>query len=286
MDFICLGIRVPKSGSSSLGHALRAAFADRRTFYLPDTLNHDGQISAFQAWRFRRAQRRALRANYGNPDLGAAFGIINAQATPGDLVAGGHFDFRTARAALALPVRTITILRHPVDRCISEYNYARQGYIRRDLFKRVDSKVLAKVSARYSLLGYLDWLIERRSTYGDIASQLLGWDGTQPVAAYLSDTMFHAGVLEQVDAFAFGLSEKLGRTVDFPWDNSTLVRKEQGASAEAQRRIETLYARDFELYEQVRSGGPRMARRASARPAELASPRGAQPASPPGPALN
>ena len=265
MDFLCLCIRVPKCGSSSLNHALSAAFADRRTFFLPDTLNLDGRFSAFQRWRFRRAGKRALRKNYGDPHLSHAVATINAEAKPGDLISGGHFDFGFAREALKAPVRIITMLRHPVDRCVSEYNYARQGYVRRDIFRRIDSKAQPKVAARYSLVGYLDWMLERREAYGDLASQLIGWDGAAPLKAYFAANVFHGGVLEDAGAFAFGLSEKLGRPVDFPWDNSTLTRKAEGADTEARRRIEQLYARDFELYEHQLAETRRGVRLTSAR---------------------
>jgi hypothetical protein len=261
MDFICLCIRIPKSGSSSLNHALSAAFADRRTFFLPDTLNLDGRYSVFQDWRFRRARRRTLRLHYGDPRLETALARINAEARPGDLIAGAHFDYPFARAAIAAPARIITLLRHPVDRCVSEYNYARAGYLRRDIFRRIDSKTQPKIAARYSLTGYLDYLLERREAYGDLAARLLGWDGAQPPAAYFAGHVFHAGVLEEAAAFAFGLSEKLSRRIELPWDNSTLVREASGADAEARRRIEQLYPRDFELYEHQRAESSRPARR-------------------------
>ncbi|MDR3512082.1 MAG: sulfotransferase family 2 domain-containing protein [Caulobacteraceae bacterium] len=264
MDFICLCIRVPKSGSSSLSHALNAAFAERRTFFLPDTLNLDGRHSAFQRWRFQRARKGALRAHYGDPRLASALATINADARPGDLIAGGHFDFGFARQALSRPARAIAMLRDPVARCVSEYNYARQNHLARDVFKRIDSKTQPKIAARYDLVGYLDYLLDRRETYGDLASQYLGWDGAQPLDRFFETAVFHAGVLEDSATFAFGLAEKLGRPVDFPWANSTLDRKAQAADAAARRRIEQLYARDFELYEHVRAETRKAARRISA----------------------
>jgi hypothetical protein len=264
MDFICLCIRVPKCGSSSLNHALNAAFADRRTFFLPDTLHMDGQFSAFHDWRFRRAVRRALRGNYGDPRMAKALETIGAQARPGDLISGGHFDYVSVKAALPIPARIITILRDPVDRCVSEYNYARAGYLRRGFLQQIDSKAQAKIAARYSLVGYLDYLLERREAYGDLASRLLGWDGAEPLKAYFAANVFHAGVLEESADFAYGLSEKLGKPINFPWDNSTLVREADGADAEARRRIEQLYPRDIALYEHQLTEVRRPGRRAQA----------------------
>jgi hypothetical protein len=249
MDFVCVCIRVPKSGSSSLGHALDATFADRRAFFLPDTLDLDGRYSGFQRWRFRRSRGRALKARYGDPRIETALSVINGEARPGDLVTGGHIDFGFARANLTAPVKIITLLREPAARCVSEYNYARANHLRRDVFKRFDSKGLAKAAGRYNLVGYLDYLLERREAYGDLASRYLGWDGAEPLKAFHERCVFHAGVLEETRAFAFGLSEKLGRPVDLPWANSTLTDRFEGADAEALSRIEQLYPRDLELYE-------------------------------------
>lgn len=259
MNFVCLAVRVPKSGSTSLGYALDAAFADRSTFFLPDSVDIEGRYSAIKRWRFRRSQRRMLRARTGEADLGRAIAAINAEIKPGDLVLGGHFTYDFAREAIALPARIITVLRDPVSRCVSEYNYARQVYGGRNPVKRLLSKGQLRAAARYGLVGYLDWMLERREAFGDLASHMMGWDRVQPLDAYFADHVFHAGVLDDVRGFAFGLAEKLGRSVDFPWQNSTLVRDAGGAGAEAKRRIEALYAADFELYDYVLS----LSRRAS-----------------------
>lgn len=264
MDFVCLGIRVPKCGSSSLSYALSAAFADRRSFFLPDTLNLDGRHSWFQRLRALRSRRGGLAKHYGDPRLANALSVINAEARPGDLILGGHFDLDFARKALDLPVRAVALLRDPVARCVSEYNYSRQNHLSRGFFKRLDSKIQPKIAARYSLVGYLDYMIERREAYGDLASQYLAWDGQTPLAAHFQANVFHAGVLEHAATFVLGLSEKLGREVALPWANSTLERAAPTADAEARRRIETLYARDFELYEFVRAESEQLARRLKA----------------------
>jgi hypothetical protein len=271
MDFVCLCIRIPKSGSSSLNHALSAAFADRRSFFLPDTLNLDGRYSAFQRWRFERARKGNLRLHYGDPRLDRALAVINAEARPGDLICGGHFDLAFARAAIAAPVKAVSLMRDPVARCVSEYNYARQNHLRHNLLRRLDAKTLPKIAARYSLAGYLDYLLERREAYGDIACRYLGWDGAEPVSVFLSRWVFHAGVLEDAAGFAFGLSEKLARPVALPWDNSTLTREAGGADAAARRRIEQLYARDFTLYEHLAARSARAGRRPSQRAAPEAA---------------
>jgi hypothetical protein len=283
MDFVCVCIRVPKCGSSSLHYALSAAFAERRTFFLPDSLNLDGRYSWIQRQRFARARRGGLLSHYGDPRLSNALAVINGEAEPGDLVLGGHFDLAFARQALAAPVRAITLLRDPVARCVSEYNYSRQNHLARNVFRRLDSKIQPKIAAKYGLTGYLDYLLERREAYGDLACRYLAWDGAEPLGGYFDRHVFHAGVLEDSTTFAAGLSDKLGRAVVLPWANSTVERAALSADAEARRRIEQLYPRDFELYEHVRAESRQAARRLARRRVTVvasssATPPGAMPA--------
>lgn len=252
MDFVCLGIRAPRCGSGSLRYALEAAFAGRRSFYLPGTLD--------------------LRGAEAGGAMSAAVAAINAEARPGDLVVGGHFDLAFARQAIDRPTRAITILRDPAARCVSEYDSFRQAHQDPAAARRRGADPRVKVAAERSLTGYLDYLVEHGYAYGDVASRCLGWDGTEPLAGYFERNVFHAGVLEKASAFADGLAEKLGRPVAFPWVNSGLGRTADGADPEARRRMERLYARDFELYEHVRAASRADARGLATRRIRAVSP--------------
>jgi hypothetical protein len=255
MDFVLVCIRIPKSASTSLDQALAGAFADRRTFFMPDTLRLKGEVSPLEKLRALRARSGKLKAHYGSTRLDRAIEVINAEARPGDLISGDHFDFGFVRQVLPMGLRMITLLRDPTERCLSEYDYARRNHLKRDIFKRMDAKPQAKAAARYSFVGYLDWLLEHRGTYGDLASLCVGWDGREPLGAYCSANVFHAGVLEDREAFSKGLADKLGRRIDFPWVNSTEGRECRTADTDARRRIEALYPKDMELYAHMRANG-------------------------------
>src|SRR5579872_755402 len=121
---LLLCVRVPKSGSTSLGAALRFAFSSRGSFYVPNTLDLDGCLSRFQRVRFHRNRLRNLLAHYRSPWLARAFEQIEQKAVPGDLLCGGHIDFGTVRKHLSKDIKIVTILRNPYDRCRSEYFYA------------------------------------------------------------------------------------------------------------------------------------------------------------------
>ncbi len=122
---IYLCVRIPKSGSSSLGEIVASAFAGSRTFVLPNTLDLDGRISMLQRMRARRSRLQTLLRHYPALTLDQAFASIRANAKDGDLIHGGHIDFPSARRELGAAVKIVTMLRDPYRRAISEYNYSR-----------------------------------------------------------------------------------------------------------------------------------------------------------------
>ena len=247
MDFICFCVRIPKGGSRSLAEAVKPAFAQRQIFYLPDTLNLDGELSTFQRLRFRRAQAKNLWRHYRTPSLEKAFAVINEKARGGDLIAGGHADFPTGRAHISMPAKIITILRDPMSRVVSEYHYVRRSYFRKNPLFRFNNKLLRKIAGRNDFSGYLAFLLEHKNVYGNIACRYLGWDGREPLPRFFAANVFHSGILEDNQAFARGLSEKLGRPIGFPHQN--LAEKfETSVGAKERAVAEKIYDRDFELY--------------------------------------
>lgn len=252
MEFICVCVRVPKSGSASLGHAVRTGFAGRRVFYLPSTITRDAAFSHFQRYRAFRSRAQNLFKHYGTISLNRVYETIAREAADGDAIDGGHIDFRTVAVNIPRRLKIVTILRRPEARSLSDYNYNRQGYFKKPFFNRYDAGILHKASARYSYVGYLDFLLDHREIYGNIASAQLGWDGTENLGTFSSTNIFHAGVLEKWDRFATGFSEKLGRPLHFPHENRTNMVTAREIGAEARSKIERLYERDFVLYEWVR----------------------------------
>lgn len=251
-DAVLLCVRVPKSGSESLRRCLAAAFANRRVFYLPDTLDPDSQVSRFQRLRFYRSRFRNLFRHYRSFAIGTAFARIAREASPGDLVMGGHVDFQTAANGIARPLRMITLLREPFARARSEYDYMRRGYLKKRRLGRLDASVLHKAAGRWDFESYLDYLLAHRAIYGDVACRYLGWNGRDDLARFFGDNVFHCGVLERSAEFEQGLAEKLGCRVDLPHENR--VGFERPALTRAQAaKLEAIYSRDFELYNWVNS---------------------------------
>lgn len=253
LDFVCVSIRVPKSGSESLDRLLRRAFADRRIFYLPTTLDRDGKLSRLQRLRFRRSQIKNLLLHHRSPSLRHAFAAIDRQAANGDLIGGGHIDFPTLKAALHRPVRMITLLRDPISRLASEYNYSRGIYLDRAPLRRATLATQPAIAGRRDFDGYLDFIEEHHALYADPACRYTGWNGVEDLAAFCARDVFYIGILERRQQFADGLGQKMGKVLSFPHENRTEVASAIEITSSRRSRIERIFARDITFYEWVKA---------------------------------
>lgn len=231
-------------------HGLTAAFSGCQIFYVPNTLDPDSEVSRLQRLRFLRARYQNLSCRYGTVNMRAVWARIDREAQAGDLLMGGHVDFRTASANISRPLKVITLLREPIARVRSEYDYMRRGYLRKARLNRFDASVLHKRAGRLDFDSFLDFLFAHRATYGDIASRYLGWSGADDLADFFARNVFHCGVLERSGDFARRLSEKLGRPFVLPVENRTTVER-PGTTARQRSLLERIYARDMILYNWV-----------------------------------
>jgi hypothetical protein len=238
---------VPKSGSASLMRGLEETFADRRIFYLPNTLDPDSKVSPLQKLRFLRARYQNLFRRYRNISMQSVWSRIDRDAAAGDLLMGGHADFATVRAHIARPVKIITLLREPLARARSEYDYMRRGQLRKPPLRRFDSSVLHKAAGRYDFDSYLDYLFDHRAIYGDIACQYLAWSRSEPISEFFARHVFHCGVLERSTEFAAGLAEKLDRPFSLPHENREPASRPE-VTPRQRARLEQIYQRDLNLY--------------------------------------
>jgi hypothetical protein len=228
---------------------LNVAFAARRTFYMPHTLNLDAAISRFQEARFARTRWRNLLKRYHTCSLQKAFDIIASRASDGDLINGGHIDFPSVRKSIRRKSKIITLLREPTSRCRSEYEYCRNSYLRSSHLRRIDSSARCKAAGKYSFDGFLDFLLDWREGYGDVAANYMGWDGQQDLNEFHAENVFHSGTLEQSKKFENGLSEKMNMRIRLPHDNTGKNENHFAITRSQQEKIEKIYPRDFQLYE-------------------------------------
>lgn len=248
-------VRVPKSGSTSLSRMLETAFEGRTRFYLPDTLRREAALSRWQAFRLKRSQTQNLMKRVGVASLPAALARIDQQARGGELILGGHSDQATVRDGLAAPVRFITLLRDPAARALSDYNYARAGFLKKKPWQRFDAHILAKMAARYDFAGFLDFQLDHREAFEDIACAFVGWEAGADLKDYLAANLWDWGVLEKADALAARIGERVGRPVAFGRHNATGRLEKAEVSAAERSRIDRLYSRDHQLYAAAEAAG-------------------------------
>jgi hypothetical protein len=251
-DALIVVIRTPKSASSSLAAIVSQAFSGSRAHMLPNTLDIEGAISALQHLRHIR---HAARVNYRWHRLlrlGQVFERINREANPGDVLTGGHIDFDTCRNNLVRPVKFITLVRNPIGRSQSEYAYARAGHRRKHSLSKFDASLVAKAAARYSFEGYIDFLTDHRAAFGDIACRYVGLRTGENIAAHFAAHAYHFGTVDNLPAFARGLAVKSGQPVEERHLNPTTAARINLTPGE-RRKIERLYAGDFELYNWCRA---------------------------------
>lgn len=223
-----------------------------RTFFLPNTLDLDGEISSFQRLRYAR---HAMRLNYRHHRvlrLGEVFAAIGRDAKPGDMITGGHIDFQTCREKLPQNMKMIALIRNPVERSLSEYAYARHGFNRKSPWTKFDASVVAKAAGRYSYDGYLDYLLEHSAVFGNIACRYLGRAPDADIAGHFDKYAFHFGTVDNLDGFAKSLARKTGRNVALQHLNRTLLPTDRIITHATRAKIERLYAADFEVYEWAR----------------------------------
>jgi hypothetical protein len=244
-------VRIPKSASLSLSAMALQAFPDRQVFVLPNTLDLDGRHSFFQRLRHARHVTRLTLKHHRTLSLARVYARINQAASAGALVTGGHIDFESCRKAFSHDFQMLTLIRNPVDRSLSEYDYARDGFAKKPFLAKLDASLIAKAAGRYSYEGYLDFLLERRSAFGDIACRYLGVPGAD-FARHFADHVFHFGLVDDMRSFAAGLARKTGHDFDVQHLNSSANVSNRLLSKAERRKVEDLYANDLALYEWCR----------------------------------
>lgn len=150
-------------------------------------------------------------------------------------------------------IKFVTLLRHPAVRCLSEYNYSRDAYLRKLPGIRFDAGLRAKIAARYSFDGYIDFLIEHRKTDGNISTQFLGLRSRQDISVFELQSVFHWGTLENHAHQRLQLHFKLKTPVlpEAIFRNRTIRRSVDSPSLAHMGRIHDLYLLDFENWEHI-----------------------------------
>lgn len=243
-------VRIPKSGTTSLVSMVTAALPSARAYYMPKLLRSDEGPSRLEKLRETRSRWRRLWRLFGTLSEETAWRRLAARLREGDIVSG-HFAY----GAPQLPgfgIRYVTLLRDPLKRLISEYNYARLGYSKRGAVQRLTNRGRLAEAAGRSFGGYLAFLEEHRSLYEDIALRYVtGGRGCDDPLAHLESHFFHYGALERLELFAEQLGAKLCAKVELRRERVTPASAEVALSVAERARFERLFERDIAMHQSV-----------------------------------
>jgi len=203
--------------------------------------------------RMRKARNRVrmLRHEYGAFSTATAWQRINSRLQSGDVVTG-HIRFGDP----ILPdvdLKYITLVREPVARVLSHYNYTRFGFNNRHFYQKLYHWGADRVAACRDFSGYLSWLDEHRAVFGDLITRYVcGNEQVEDPLAFLRANYFHIGTMENMDLFLRRLSEKLGVTMLMRHDNIMPQKEATFLRASDRPIFERVFARDIEVYEAAR----------------------------------
>ena len=191
-------------------------------------------------------------------DAGAADWQRIAQTNPIPRFTTGHIRmseiFFDQNVALR-PVQVVCIVRHPLDRAVSVYNYGRSSQYPRN----------ATFSAQFPTL---QSFIERQTEQPNYQSRWIGKFAGHPRLVFSNVGRFHLGIatLEYVDQYAKALQLALSRKDPLPLSRvnelGTIVHGQRSSKDDLDKatidRFVAANAVDYELYETV---GEQWARR-------------------------
>ena len=241
-------VRLPKTGGTSLSQMILDSRPGATLFGMPASPDPDNPPPPIERLRAARSRTRVLLRRYRTVSLAKAWKHVDAHARDGDLVFG-HLRFGDP-VLPNLHVNYFTLLREPLARILSDYNYSRHGIGERNVIQRAYVRGRLKAAVKYSFSGYLSYLDEHTLGNANVmAGFVYGREKPSDPLAFLRANYFHFGVLEQFERFTDELGRKMGATIATRRDNVT-PRREATAISSADRPVfERICGRDIALYE-------------------------------------
>ena len=251
-NFVYVVIRIPKSGSTSLANMVGETLSNATVYEMPlDPAAYLGR-SLLERWRFTRSRLQNLHRRYGTFSMPTAWQRVAMRVRPGDVITG-HIRFGDPILP-SLTQRYITLLRDPVARTLSAYNYSRLNFQSRPAWRQYYRLGPDRAAGRYDFSGYLSYLDEHRALYGDLTWRFVCGDTVvDDPLTFVRDRYFHIGTIERLEPFLRGLGEKLGVPVAMRRDNVTAHREATALKAADRPVFERVFSRDIAIYDAVRA---------------------------------
>ena len=244
-------IRIPKSGSRSLGVMVEKSLPSSQHFKIPQ-LSVDTPEHLHPAEKFR-ARRRMIQGllKYRALSVEMLWKNVSAKAQDGDIISG-HMPYGTQQLP-GWQLHYITMLRDPIDRVRSEYYYSRKGYLSRPRWRRLYHKGHAEVTGTQSFSDYVHYLCNHRPRFSNpTLKYVTGGDICRDPLSFLKEHYFHFGILERMDLFTSQLAAKLDAPVCQVWENKSEVVDRYVPTEGELELLHSLLDKDIAFYRETR----------------------------------
>lgn len=244
-------IRIPKSGSRSLGSMVERSLPSSRCFIIPQLeIEHMRSLHPAEiVLDKRRIFQGLLKYRVLNKTM--FWKRISKLAKDGDIISG-HMAYGKPQLP-GWTLHYITLLRNPVDRIFSEYFYSRRGYLSRPRYRQLYHKGHAEVTGTRSFSEYLHYLCDNRERFSNPAVRFVtGSAAHNDPFSFLKENYFHFGILEKMDLFSQQLAEKFDTVPISVWENKAPAKEVYTPTADDLDMIHALYDRDISFYEETK----------------------------------
>lgn len=244
-------IRVPKCASTALREALVAAHPTFAALKLRSPMSYSWGQGFYGNLRLLKKERRMLWNNFRVLSYPAMWKKLAADNKIGRIISG-HIRYSEIKMDLS-EVRLVTLLRDPVDRFISEYNYSRNSYQNKGFLSQRLYTDERSYAGRYSLEDYVTYLETTSLSKHEYQLEYvvdLNFQG-DPIE-FMEKNYFCYGLVENMAAFKSDFLAKTGVELKLQNLNRSSGSSKVSISKSLRTRIETLCSKDIEFYNHIK----------------------------------
>ena len=249
-------IRVPKCGSTSLAKMITKSMPNSKVFYISSAgielaREENQNISFLEHFRLLKNTTRSIWKRHKCLTFDSVWYKTNKTIKENDII-HGHLTIDAIRLD-TINRRLITVIRDPFDRMLSDYNYSRTSFNKKNFIsQKYKNKIY--VAGNYSLEGYISYLRENQPLYGRYISRfVVGKDKIKDPTEFIENNYFSYGILERMDLFIEDFYKKSSIKLVQEKTNVTKSRKVIELSTSEKNAIAKFCDEDIHLYQNIKN---------------------------------
>lgn len=249
-------IRVPKCGSTSLARMVTKSLPNSNVFYISsagiELANEENEnISHIEKFRIYKNSTRSIWKKHRCLSFDAVWDKTNQIIKDNDII-HGHLTVDAIQLK-ECNRRLISVIRDPYNRMLSEYNYSRTSFNKKNFIsKKYKNKLY--IAGNYSFEGYISYLKENQPLHGRYISRfLIGKNKHTNPMEFLQDNYYAFGVLERMDLFINDFYKKSNIRLTQQKANITKSRKYNELSTNERNAVSKFCEEDIDLYQNIKN---------------------------------